>query len=195
MTVTRRTILKFGLGGAAMLALGGTGLALQATVQRDPRVPLVALSPRQFSVLAAVADRMCPKTDTLPSAWDVEVPEKIDALLARKAVADAEEFGLVLDLLENALAGLVLDGRFSTFTASPPETQDAVLRGMARSTLATRRTMYAALRGLCTASYWSDPRASRHIGYRRPEFGNVGVPHPLLPTPPRQEDTQAEVTP
>lgn len=187
MAFSRRNLLKFGLAGTALLALGGTGLALQQTVTREPRSPLRALTPRQFSVLAAVADRICPATGSLPSAWDLDVPEKVDALLARKAPADAEEFGLVLDLLENALAGLLLDGRFSTFTGASPDAQDAILRGMASSMLTPRRTMFAALRGLCTASYWSDPRASTHLGYTRPNFGNVGVPAPLLPTPANAE--------
>ncbi|TNE86704.1 MAG: hypothetical protein EP330_21140 [Deltaproteobacteria bacterium] len=192
MAPSRRTFLKYGLAGTALLAAGGVGLGLRPTTYREPRTPLKALTPRQFSVLAAVADRISPAHGDLPSAWEVEVPEKVDALLARKAPADAEEFGLVLDLLENALVGLVLDQRFTTFTGSSPEVQDAVLRGMRTSSLATRRTMFTALRGLCSASYWSDLRVSQHLGYVRPNYGNVGVPAPIEATPPAEPETVEE---
>lgn len=196
MAPSRRTLLKYGLAGTALLAAGGVGLALRASVLREPRVPLTVLDRRQFSVLAAVADCLCPAVDGLPSAWEVEVPEKVHALLVMKAEADAEEFALVLDLVENALVGLVLDRRFTTFTGSSPAVQTAVLEGMRSSRLATRRTMFTALRGLITASYWSDPRVYPHTGYPGPpDYGNVGVPHPILPTPTPAETAPSEPAP
>lgn len=170
--------------GAGLLAVGGVSLGLRGTTLRTPRTPLKVLSQAQFSVLAAIADRVSPATATLPSAWDLHVPEKVDALLAGKAAADLEEFALVLDLVENALVGLMLDRRISTFTGSSPAVQDAVLTAMMTSSFETRRTMFTALRGLCTASYWSDLRASKHIGYPGPpDFGNVGVSAPIVATP------------
>ena len=180
---SRRTILKYGLAGAALLAIGGVGLGLRGTRQRRPRRSLKILTARQFSTLAAIADRISPGDAELPSAWDLEVAENVDALLATKAPADAEEFALVLDLVENALVGLVLDFRTTTFTGSSPDTQDAVLNGMRASAITARRTMYIALRGLCSAAYWGHPRAYASTGYPGPpDFGNIGVPAPIVAT-------------
>lgn len=184
MTTSRRTILKHGLVGTGLLVIGGVGLGLRGTHYRQARRPLNILTQRQFSTLAAVADRISPGDEDLPSAWDMEVAEKIDLLMASKAPADAEEFAMVLDLLENALVGAVLDFRITTFTGSSRAVQDAVLHGMRTSSISARRTMFIALRGLCTAAYWGDPRTHAVTGYEGPpNFGNVGVPAPIMATP------------
>jgi len=54
MAISRRTILKYGLGGAVVLALGGIGLALRDTVRRQAKQPLKVLNEREYSILWAV---------------------------------------------------------------------------------------------------------------------------------------------
>ena len=88
--------------------IGGVGLAVRPSRMKEARRALAVLSPKQFSTLAAVADTLCPGGDGFPSAWEVLVPEKVDALLAAKAPADADEFALVLDLVESALVNACL---------------------------------------------------------------------------------------
>lgn len=175
--ITRRSVLRFGLGGAALLAVGGVGLGLRSTVTRAPRRPLKTLDERQFSVLAAVADRVMPGDgDELPSAWALEVPEKVDGVLATVHPADAAEMGQLLLLLESALAGFVLDGRPRTFTASSPEQQDAALGDWRASRIGVRRTGFRALQKTILAAYYGSPETWEAVGYPGPpDFGNAGA--------------------
>lgn len=168
MDPTRRTLLAVGAAGAAVLVLGGLGLALQGTVLRAPARPLRALHPREFSILAAIADRICPGGDTLPTAVEAEVAEKVDDLLARLDPAVTVELSQLLRLIENALVGLAFDGRVRTFTALPPDGQDRVLAAWRTSRFPLRRQGFKALAGLCNASYWATPATWPHTGYPGP---------------------------
>lgn len=175
---TRRTFLQLGLGSAVVLALGGVGLALRGTVHRAPSRPLQALSPRAFSVLVAVADTILDYGEGLPAPSELQVAEGIDAHLASQHPAVAAEVEQVLMLLENAAAGLVLDGRLTTFTGSAPAVRAQVLEGWASGSLPLFRTAYRALHGLCTAVYWSDPAIYAAIGYPGPP-DLAGAPAPI----------------
>ena len=165
---TRRNVLKFGLAGAALLAVGGFGLGLRATVLRAPAAPLLVLDEVEFSVLWAVVERVCPANGAFPAASSVHVAEKIDALMASLDPATQAETKQVLRLVENALPGLLLDGRFTTFTASPPDVQDRVLEAMRTSRLGLRRTMFKALAGLAGATYYAQPEVWGAVGYPGP---------------------------
>ena len=173
--VTRRQVLKVGLGGAAVVVVGGgAALLLRETVARTPRRPLRALTEEQFSVLAAVADRVAPASGEFPSAWQVEVPERIDELLSRVHPGLADEVGQGLMLLESAAAGMLLEGRTATFTGSPPDEQDAILASWRASGLEVRRKTFKALNGLCNATYYASPEVYAAVGYPGPlQFGNA----------------------
>ncbi|WP_373047834.1 gluconate 2-dehydrogenase subunit 3 family protein [Vulgatibacter sp.] len=174
MPISRRTILRYGLGGALLLAAGGTGLALQGSALRAPGRQLQVLDPRTYSILAAVADRIVPAGNGFPAATALAVPEKIDALLASGDPGVADEVKQVLLLLENALAGLVFDGRTRPFTKLSPPEQDEALRSWQHSGLSIRRTAFAALHGLCAAAYYASPEIHTLVGYPGPpDFGNV----------------------
>ena len=174
MPVSRRTLLKYGLAGTALLAAGGVGLALRGTVLRAPARSLKVLSAQEYSILAAVADRICPPTGDFPAASAIGVAEDLDDLLAISDPAVHEELALVLRLVENALPGLLLDQRISTFTGSDPATQDRVLEGMRTSRLEARRTMFKALNGLVGATYYGNPAVWPAVGYPGPpRFGNA----------------------
>lgn len=165
--VSRRTFITVGLLGAAALAVGGVGLGLRPTVHRQPRGPLKALDPRAYSILAAVVDRVA-RGEGLPAAADLGVTEALDGVVARMHPEAAAQFVQVLYLLENALAGLVLDQRFTTFTGSSPEVQDHVLQTWAHSAWSVQRTAYRALHGLIIGAYWANPELFGAIGYGGP---------------------------
>lgn len=176
MSISRRTILKYGLGGALVLGAAGTGIALQRTRMRQPARPLRALDLRTFSILAAVADRITPATNGFPSAEALEVPEKIDDLLSRAEPGLLDEMKQALLFVENGLAGLLFDGRPKPFSALSAEGQDAALRSMKESALPLRRTVYKALQGLCAAVYYASPETYPLVGYPGPpDFGNLAA--------------------
>lgn len=168
MALDRRRFLALGVGGAAVLAVGGVGLSLQGTVPRAASGPLAALTPAQFSVLAAIADRLCPGGDGFPTAGELRVAEGVDALLATMHPAAAAELGQALLLVENALTGVVFDGRFVPFTAASPEAQDAALDGWRTSRIGLRRKVYKALRGLVISTYYANPAIAPLVGYPGP---------------------------
>jgi hypothetical protein len=169
--VSRRALL---VGGSALaVAAGGLGLvALQPSVLREPRAPLTVLDAVAFSTLAAAAERICPAAANLPSAWELQVPEAVDAYLATRDEATAAEVVQLLHLLESGLAGLALDGRPRAFTACSAATQDTVLAAWRDSRLGPRKTGYKALLALVSSAYWAHPETWPHVGYPGPpRFG------------------------
>ncbi|MED5464179.1 MAG: gluconate 2-dehydrogenase subunit 3 family protein [Myxococcota bacterium] len=204
MDVSRRNLLKLGLGGAALLSVGGVGLALRPTVLVQPRSGLRALDQQTYSILAAMAERIVPQQEGFPRASDVGVADKLDTLLWAMHPADVRELRQGLLLVENALAGLVLDGRWSSFTGSPPEVQDQALEALRTSWIPLRRSLYRAIYGLVSGTYWSQPGLYALAGYGGPpEFGagqskipsrppverrSMEPPGPLERTTPSQEE-------
>lgn len=166
MDPTRRTILGLGLGGTALLTLGVVGST--RGIAKTPGRPLQVLSAKQFSTLAAIADRVTPGGDGFPPASELQVAEAIDDLLTTVHPGIAAEIGQALTLVENAVAGLIFGGRFKAFTEHPPDVQDVVWAEWGESSLETRRTVYKALTGLCTATYWSNEALWPLVGYPGP---------------------------
>lgn len=184
MNTSRRRFLQVSLAGAGLLALGGVGLSWQPTVLRTPSQPLRALSPRAYSVLAAVAERVCPGGDGLPSATEIDVASLIDGLLATMHPGVAGELERVLGLMENAVAGLVFDGNPRPFTASSPAVQDAVLDAWRTSRLSLRRQAFGAVKGLVASAYHAHPATFAGVGYPGPPPGLLASRSSGLPVTP-----------
>lgn len=161
----RRGFLKKGLLGGAVLVLGGGGIAVQPTRHiADPREPLGVLDPRGFQVMLAVAARVLP----FEGVDLVAVVHRVDQSLTRAVPEARADIKKLLGLFENALPGLLLDGRARPFTALGPAAQDRVLEAWRDSALALRRSGYQALRKLCLAAYYIDPGSWRAIHYPGP---------------------------
>jgi hypothetical protein len=180
MTSTRRRFLKYGLGGVVLLAAPAVGLGLRPTVQVAAPGPLRALDARQYSVLVAVADTLCPGGGGLPSAGELGVAWQLDGLFARMDPSVASDLGGALLLLDNALAGAVLDQRLQTFTGCSPADRARVLDDWRRSGIEVRRAVFKALRGFVMAAYWGDRRTWAHTGYPgMPDYTAVPSPPPF----------------
>jgi hypothetical protein len=163
--VDRRSFLKKGLLGGAVLALGAGGLALRpGKTIAAPREKLLALDARGFSVMVAVAARVV----TAPGADHVAIAHAADLALSHAPAEAQKDLRNLLGLFENALPGLLLDGRATPFTALDPAAQDAVLEAWRDSRLALRRSGYQALRKMCLASYYADPRSWTPLKYKGP---------------------------
>lgn len=176
MAIDRRTLLKTGLLGGGILAVSGVGVGMIPTVERAAQGPLQVLDTRAYSVLAAIADTVCPGGGQAPSASDIDVAGQIDAFLATCPPHLGEDLRRALLLFDNALAGLFFRMRPSVFTGMEPAARVNVLEGWRTSRLSFRRQVYSALRTLIASTYYGDPRTYAASGYPGP---------PNIPRPPK----------
>ncbi len=162
----RRGFLKKGLLGGALLVLGGgAGLALFPSAQvASPTAPLLVLTPAVFPVLVAIAKRVV----VAPEADHVAIAHRVDESLSRTPVEAQKDVVQLLGLFENALPGLLLDGRLMPFTRLDEAAQDRVLEAWRDSRLALRRGGFQALRKLCLASFYAEEVAWKAIRYEGP---------------------------
>lgn len=161
----RRSFLKRGLLGGALLAVGGgTGLALwPSRLVYGPRNGLLALDPKAFNVMAAIASRVV----TTPEADPVAIAHAVDASLARAAPEARNDLVDVLHLFDSALVGL-LDGRLGPFTTLSPDDQDRALLAWRDSRLVLRRGAYKALKNLAATSHYRKETIWPAVGYAGP---------------------------
>jgi len=177
---TRRRFLTYGFGGVALLALPAIGLSLRKSVLVPPKAELLTFSERQYSTLVAVADTLCPGDGDLPSAQDVDVAGQLDVLFSRCHPGVGSDIAAALDLMENALAGALLDQRFQTFTACTASVRAQVLLDWSLSAITLRRAVFKALRGFVMAAYWGSPGTWPAIGYAgMPDYSDVPSPPPF----------------
>jgi hypothetical protein len=189
----RRGFLKYGLAGAALLAVGGgTWLGTRRTVPTPGLTgPFTVLTLEEASIFLELSDRLLPPRPGFPSPLDVDLPRRIDALVALMNEESQKEVRQLVGLFENALAGLLLDGQLKTFTASTPEQQDARIRAWQQSRYKVRRTGYKALKKIVYSSYYGARETWKALGYPGPppigapiDRGERFVPGTLTEGPP-----------
>ena len=167
---TRRSFIKKGLFGGALLTLGsGTALLLRrGAAVAPPAEGLKVLGLREYAVLDAVARRVIVPMPGFPTVDDVRVAFKCDRILALTDETSQVELRQLLELFDNALAGFLLGGRLTPFTKLEAAEQDEVLREWMNSRLEIRRTGYMALRTLVSSAYFINPLAWPAVGYGGP---------------------------
>jgi hypothetical protein len=172
----RRSFLRYGLLGGAVLVVGGSAWLGTRRTRPDPALtgPFTALSAEEMTVLAALAERLLPARPGFPAPAEVELPRRIDGLVSLMPAPAQKELQQLVGLFENALAGFVLDGQWRTFTASSPEQQDARIRAWQRSRFRIRRTGYKALKKIVYGSYYGAPATWAALGYPGPP--SIGAP-------------------
>lgn len=166
----RRSFLKRGLFGGALLLLGGAGfLATRGTKTIPlPKNGLKVLSEREYAVMAAIAARMVRPRKNFPTVEEVSLAEACDLVIARADSGVQKELKQLIGLFENALANAVFDRRFQPFTEMSGEAQDAVLHDWETSALLIRRTGFNALRTIAIAAYYGNPKTWGAVGYAGP---------------------------
>jgi hypothetical protein len=150
------------------LAVGGLGLSVWPSRSWEPRGALVCLSPLEFSVVAAACEAIVPEQSEFPSPWSLGVPELIDQYLSLLHPGDQADFKSALALLENAFAGLLLDGRPKPFTVASVEERQATLEGWRSSVIPLRRTAFRAIHKVVVATYYAQPQVYPQMGYSIP---------------------------
>jgi hypothetical protein len=161
----RRSFLRAGLWGGALLVVGGSTLQLWPTRRRHtPRQALHVLDEREFAILAQVAERMV----ALPDMDAHAIAHGIDETFWLGPPEVAADFKRLLGLVESGLAGLLLDGRAQNFTRLDAADQDRALLAFRDSGILARRAGYQALRKLCVAGYYASDKTWAGGGYPGP---------------------------
>ncbi|NTX00906.1 gluconate 2-dehydrogenase subunit 3 family protein [Myxococcus sp. CA051A] len=173
--LSRRGLLKRGVFGGALLALGGSGVLIlrEGLSLPLPEEGLLVLGPREYATFQALARRAFQPREGWPDADTVRVAFLADRLLARGDPSIAREVRDVLGIFDNALAGLLFAGGVTPFSRLAPEAQDAVLEDWRTSRLVFRRGAFHALRSLAHAAYYSHPAAIAATGYVVPQGFHV----------------------
>ena len=172
-TMRRRDVLRTGMLGGLLLAVGGIGfLGRETTLPIGPfKHQLKVLSEREFAVLQAITGRMIPPHPLFPSAEKVNCVLNADSILARTSFDSQAEVKKLLNLFEVPLISFLFEGNLHPFTRLTPTTQDQRLRGWQNSRIALRRTGFQALRSLVMASYYASPLTWEGMGYAGPPAG------------------------
>lgn len=173
MAETRRGFLKKTLGSAVLLAAAGAvPLALRKTKLRETRKPLRFFTAAEYSIWAAVANRILAEEQPsgAPSPSQIDVAAKADAFLAPLPQNDRKDLKQLLALFDNALFSALQGGPPRPFTQMSPQDQDAHLRRWQTSRLALQRTGFQAMKRLSCALYFSDPRTFASVGYPGPPY-------------------------
>jgi len=193
MGSTRRSLLKKGLIGGGLLAVSGIGLSLQPSKKlTSPVGSLKVLSPKAYGTLLALIPHVLPVSKEFPKPDDIQVAKRVDDLLALMHPADGAELAQALQVIENPVLGLLLDGRPQPFSVASAAAQAQTLQNWKSSRLAVRRTGYVALTGLIKSCYFSHPQTYAAVGYPGPpDLSQIPSPGaaPLIEAEPATEAT------
>lgn len=167
LAMERRTLLKLGIGSAALLALAGGG----ATLLR-PGLDGGRLTPAGREVLRAVSlavlDGSLPED---PAAREQELARQIarvEDFVSTLPPATRRELSQLIGLLGTAPGRTTLAGLHAGWAeASVPEVQRA-LESMRQSRLELRRQAYHALRDITNGTFYSAPEHWALMGYPGP---------------------------
>lgn len=170
---TRRSLLKKGFVGGAILLLGGTvPILLRSThILRRPKQPLRLLTANEHAIFAAVAVRICPRDQTAaawPSVEALQCAEKVDTIMAELHPKAAAEFKKLLHVFESGMTGVFTIASPTTFTGSTEADQDRRLQAWRRSRVALFRSGYQAMKRLAVATYYASPETYARVGYPGP---------------------------
>jgi hypothetical protein len=185
---TRRSLLKKTIGGAVLLgAAAAVPVALRKTKLRESPAPLQFFTQAEYSIWAAVAERVLASDATpataeearltgsvdrpaVPGPAQIDVAAKADAFLSPLPQADGKDLKQLLALFDNALFSFLTGGPPTPFTQMSADQQDAHLRAWQTSRLAIRRTGFQALKRLSCAIYYGSPETFPAAGYPGPPY-------------------------
>jgi hypothetical protein len=163
----RRTLLKLGIGAAAVLAVAGGGMALLRPGLVDGRMTPAARGVFR-GVARGVLDGSLPAASAARDAALDGHLKRLDDALAAFAASTQAELSQLLALLASAPGRMTLAGLPTDWPdASAQEVQQA-LQDMRTSKLALRQQAYHALRDLTNAAYYADPAIWPLMGYPGP---------------------------
>ncbi len=163
----RRSLLKLGIGAAALLAVAGGGIALLRPGLDGSR--LAPAGREVFEAIArAVLDGVLPSNATERARALQAHLERLDATIAAFPAATRAELSQLLALLATAPGRIGLAGLYSDWPQAEVAQMQQALQSMRTASLALRQQAYHALRDLTNAAYFADPSAWPAMGYAGP---------------------------
>lgn len=169
---SRRGVLKKGLIGGALLAVGG-GAWLFTRPSAPVTLPdgLKVLNEREYACLHALVQRFIPPNQNFPDADALNTTVAADGVLAMMEESTRDELKQLINLFENALPAFLFGRRRKTFSTLSMDEQFAVLDEWRDSRITIRRTGFLALRGVVMAAYYGNPKTWAAVKYPGPPQG------------------------
>ncbi len=163
----RRTLLRLGLGSAALIAVVGGGVALMRPALVSGQ--LTATGRSVFSAIArAVLDGSLPTAPAANAAALTAHLARLDGAIAAFPAATQAELSQLLSLLASAPGRIGLMGLSADWDAASVPQIQAALQGLRTSSLALRQQTYHALRDLTNGVFYADAEAWKLMGYPGP---------------------------
>jgi hypothetical protein len=164
----RRTLLKLGLGSAAVLAVAGGAIALL-----QPGLQQGTLTPRSRLILSRVADSIVadawPDEATLPRAVAMNaLLLRIDMQIAGTPDQVQAELSQLLTIMDSLAGRRALVGIGSTWETVEAAELTAALQSMRLSRISLRQQAYQGLHDLVYAAYFSGKETWQVLGYPGP---------------------------
>jgi hypothetical protein len=172
--LTRREALQ---RAAVMLglALSPTLIASALRAQTAPSPAGPHLSPSQLAAVAAIAERILPRTDT-PGASDVNVAGFIDRMYG-EYLGPAERRSLVTGLAE--LEKSTAASARKAFVQLDAAAQDRVLQGMATAKEPATREFFRQIRELTVVGYFTSEQVGKTVLHYDPVPGRWEADVPI----------------
>lgn len=166
VTLTRREALQ---RAAVVLgvALSPTLIAGALRAQTTPRPPGSNLSPSQLAAVAAIAERIIPRTDT-PGASDVDVAGFIDRMYG-DYLGPTERRSLIAGLAE--LEKSTAASARKAFVQLDAAAQDRALQGLATAKDAAQRDFFRQMRELTVVGYFTAEKVGKTVLHYDPVPG------------------------
>lgn len=164
--LSRRRLLKAGLGAGGLIAGGGLGLwTLRGAA---PQVEgLRILTAHEYRTLTRLAEAVLPDGDVFPAgAGGLDLARAFDGFLADEPEWNVADLKRALLLLE--LGPLVFERRLATFSNLPALERAAHFDRWSTSASETRRQVATAFRRFLYLVFYDQPAVWPHLGYDGP---------------------------
>jgi hypothetical protein len=165
----RRSFLKLGFAGSAVLATAGLGAMLTGCSSREQAVArgFAFLRDADLELLHALLPALLEGVP-LDDARAEETLRRIDSLCARFQGRSAEKLRQLFDLLNLGVARRLTTGVSTPWASAPPAQVAAFLGRWRTSSVGLFNVGYSALAELAAAGYFGQPGAWSFSGYPGP---------------------------
>lgn len=167
VAMERRTLLKLGIGSAALLALAGGGaMLLSPGLDGDRLTP--AGRDVFLAVSRAVLDGSLPPDGAARERELAQQLGRVEGFIATLPRATRRELSMLIGLLGGAPGRLGLAGLQPHWGEASVEQVQAALESMRHSRLELRQQAYHALRDITNGTFYSAPEHWALTGYPGP---------------------------